>query len=86
MTGVLTLAIIGLHFTGMAAFSVDCIGLKPGYTNPEEYKLLALVIAGTATTITLGGLFTYFIENTIISSGIRQSFTASASNSRATTC
>ena len=32
-------------------------------TNPEEYKLLALVIAGTATTITLGGLFTYFIEN-----------------------
>lgn len=63
MTGVLTLAIIGLHFTGMAAFSVDCIGLKPGYTNPEEYKLLALVIAGTATTITLGGLFTYFIEN-----------------------
>ena len=63
MTGVLTLAIIGLHFTGMAAFSVDCIGLKPGYTNPEEYKLLALVIAGTATTIPLGGLFTYFIEN-----------------------
>jgi len=37
MAGVLTLSIVGLHFTGMAAFNVDCIGLKPGYTNPEEY-------------------------------------------------
>ncbi|MBQ0717420.1 MAG: ATP-binding protein [Sulfitobacter litoralis] len=62
MTSVLTLSIVGLHFTGMAAFSVNSIGLKPGYANPEEYKLLALLIAGTATMITLGGLFTYFIE------------------------
>ena len=63
MTLALTLLILGLHFTGMAAFNVAPIELTPGYTNPDEYKLLALVIAGTASMIALGGLFTYFIEN-----------------------
>ncbi|MFD2741352.1 MHYT domain-containing protein [Sulfitobacter aestuarii] len=63
MTLAFTLAITGLHFTGMTAFRVQSMGSGGDYTNPDEFKLLALVIAGTASMIVLGGLFTYFIEN-----------------------
>tara|TARA_R110002049_G_scaffold29972_1_gene101901 strand:+ start:79846 stop:81387 length:1542 start_codon:yes stop_codon:yes gene_type:complete len=63
MTALFTLAIIGLHFTGMAAFKVTSIQSFSEYENPGEFKLLALVIAGTATMIVLGGLFTFVIEN-----------------------
>ncbi|WP_286134871.1 ATP-binding protein [Neptunicoccus cionae] len=63
MTGALSLAIIALHFTGMAAFQLIPIEFSAEYTNPGEFKLIAFVIAGTATLIVLGGLFTYFIEN-----------------------
>jgi signal transduction histidine kinase len=63
MTLTFALAIVGLHFTGMAAFHVTPTTLMGGYSNPDEFKLLALVIAGTAAMIVLGGLFTYFIEN-----------------------
>ncbi|WP_069299750.1 ATP-binding protein [Neptunicoccus sediminis] len=63
MTFALSLGIIALHFTGMAAFKVTAVELALDYANPDEYKLIAFVIAGTATLIVLGGLFTYFIEN-----------------------
>ncbi len=63
MTLTFAAAIIGLHFTGMAAFHVTPTNLMAGHSNPAEFKLLALVIAGTAALIVLGGLFTYFIEN-----------------------
>lgn len=62
MTGSFALAIIGLHFTGMAAFHVTPTCLT-GHSNPDEFRLLAMVIAGTAAMIVMGGLFTYFIEN-----------------------
>ena len=63
MTLALSLAIIALHFTGMAAFKVTAGEMAADYSNPGEFKLIAFVIAGTATLIVLGGLFTYFIEN-----------------------
>lgn len=63
MTASFALAIVGLHFTGMAAFHVTPTTLIGGHSNPDEYRLLALVIAGTAAMIVMGGLFTYFIEN-----------------------
>ncbi|MFG6598782.1 MULTISPECIES: MHYT domain-containing protein [unclassified Sulfitobacter] len=63
MTASFALAIIGLHFTGMAAFHVMPTTLIGGHSNPDEFRLLAMVIAGTAAMIVTGGLFTYFIEN-----------------------
>ncbi|MGR3530731.1 MAG: ATP-binding protein [Sulfitobacter sp.] len=86
MTAALTLAIVGLHFTGMAAYNVASIGIDPDYSNPQEYALLALVIAGTAGMIVMGGLFTYFIEKRTRMESIeelRQARDAAESASRA---
>jgi signal transduction histidine kinase len=63
MTLTFALAIVGLHFAGMAAFKVAPTARLQGDTNPYEMKLLALVVAGTAVIIVLGGLFAYYIEN-----------------------
>lgn len=63
MTLALASSIIGLHFTGMAAYQVSSVGNITQFSNPEEYRLLAVTIAATASIIVLGGLFANFIEN-----------------------
>ncbi|GGA21991.1 sensor histidine kinase [Neptunicoccus cionae] len=63
MTIALSLGIIALHFTGVAAFNVIPFEFSAGFSNPDEFKLIAFVIAGTASMIVLGGLFTYYVEN-----------------------
>lgn len=86
MTLALTLAIVALHFTGMAAFHVSSVEAAVHYANPGEYKLLAMVIAGTAGMIVLGGFFTYFIEKRTrmeVIDELRQARDAAESASRA---
>lgn len=63
MTLLLTVAIVSLHFTGMAAFRVAPMDISGEYVNPEALKVLAVAIGGTAILIVLGGLFCYAIEN-----------------------
>lgn len=62
MAGVLTVAIVSLHFTGMAAFSVAPLNIAGDFVNPEAFRILALAISGTAILIVMGGLFSYVIE------------------------
>ncbi|WP_394153772.1 MHYT domain-containing protein [Loktanella salsilacus] len=59
----LTLGIVTLHFTGMAAFRVSPLDITGDFINPEAFKVLALAITGTATVIVMGALFSYVIEN-----------------------
>lgn len=63
MTVMLTVAILTLHFTGMAAFQITPVTLDGGYNNPAEYTLIALIVAGTALIIVLAALFSHFVEN-----------------------
>ncbi|MEX3314819.1 MHYT domain-containing protein [Sulfitobacter sp. PS-8MA] len=62
MTGMLTAAILALHFTGMAAFQVTPLAVHGHYDNPAEYTLIALTVAGTALIIVLAALFSHFVE------------------------
>ncbi|WP_246253355.1 MHYT domain-containing protein [Sulfitobacter maritimus] len=63
MTGMMTAAILALHFTGMAAFQVTPLKVNSTYDNPAEYTLIALIVAGTALIIVLAALFSHFVEN-----------------------
>jgi signal transduction histidine kinase len=63
MSTALTLGIVVLHFTGMAAFRVTPLDVAGNYMNPEAFRVLALAVAGTAILIVLGGLFSYVVEN-----------------------
>jgi len=86
MTGMLTIAIVTLHFTGMAAFQVTPPELATAYDNPAEYTLIALIVAGTALIIVLAALFSYFVETRTRNESIeelRQARDAAESASRA---
>ncbi|MEP3687745.1 MHYT domain-containing protein [Sulfitobacter dubius] len=72
MAGLLALAIILLHFTGMAAFQVTPLPALPDYANPVEYRLIALIIAGTATVIALAAFFSYVVENRTRSESVEE--------------
>ena len=63
MAGVMTLAIVSLHFIGMTAFLVEPLDIAGSYVNPEAFRVLALAIAGIALLIMLGGLVSYAIES-----------------------
>lgn len=62
MAGALTLAILSLHFTGMAAFDVVPVKFSGTYMNPEAFRVLALTTTGTAVVVVLGALFSHLIE------------------------
>ena len=62
MAGILTAAIVSLHFIGMTAFHVEPLEIAGNYVNPEALRVLALAIAGIALLIVLGGLLSYMIE------------------------
>lgn len=62
MTLALTVAIVGLHFTGMTAFEVVPLAIPGEEVNPEAFRMLALAVAGVALLIVLGGLLCQFVE------------------------
>ncbi|AYG61613.1 putative bifunctional diguanylate cyclase/phosphodiesterase [Rhizobium jaguaris] len=64
-TGVLVLAIVSLHFTGMTAFRVSPMLIDGSFSNPAALQALALAVAGVALTIVGAGLASYLIDNSM---------------------
>ncbi len=65
LTGILVLAIIGLHFTGMAGFAVAAIpGVSSG-SDSETFTAVALAIALVALLIVGMGISTFFLEHRV---------------------
>lgn len=63
MTGVLALAIIVLHFTGMTAFRVEPLLVDGSFSNPEALQTLAVAIAAMSFVIVGAGLVSYLIDD-----------------------
>ncbi len=63
MAGVLALAIVALHFTGMTAFRVQPLGGGGALSNPEALQPLAIAIAAMAFVIVAAGLVCYLIDD-----------------------
>lgn len=51
MTGLLTLAIVALHFTGMTAFRVEPLLVDRSFSDPQALHALAIAVAGMAFVI-----------------------------------
>ena len=64
-TGVLVLAIVSLHFTGMTAFRVSPLLVEGAYSNPAALHALALAVAVVALIIVGTGLASYLIDTTV---------------------
>ena len=71
-TGVLVLAIVSLHFTGMTAFHVHALKLTPGYANPAAMEALALAVAVVGLLIIGTGLASYLIDDQTRSDSFRK--------------
>ena len=65
MAGIFALAIISLHFTGMAAFHVEPLVLPGNWANGGELTALALAIAGMAVLLVSGGVASYLIDDRV---------------------
>jgi diguanylate cyclase (GGDEF)-like protein len=63
MAAVLSLAIVALHFTGMAAFQVEPLLIDGSFSNPEALQALALAIAAMAFVIVIAGMVSYLIDD-----------------------
>jgi diguanylate cyclase len=63
MAMVLALAIVALHFTGMAAFRVTPWSGQAPSLHQNQYNTLAWVIAGMAVLIIVAGLVSYLIDS-----------------------
>ncbi|MEQ9560912.1 MAG: MHYT domain-containing protein, partial [Woeseiaceae bacterium] len=63
MAVILTLGIVSLHFTGMAAFGVYPLLIDGTFANAAAFKNLALAVSGTAVVIVFGGFISYVLEN-----------------------
>ncbi|PWW03943.1 diguanylate cyclase/phosphodiesterase [Hoeflea marina] len=59
---VLVLAIVTLHFTGMAAFSVVPMTIDGSYSNPAAMQALAVVVAGVALLVVGAGFASWVID------------------------
>ena len=64
-TGVLVIAIVSLHFTGMTAFRVSPMLIDGAFSNPTALQALALAIAGVALVIVGAGLSSYLIDDDV---------------------
>ncbi|MFT8675685.1 MAG: EAL domain-containing protein [Acetobacter sp.] len=65
MAAILTLAIVCLHFTGMAALHVTPMPVSGAFSNPEALHALALAIIGTALVIVGAGFASYLIDDSV---------------------
>ncbi|WLS01459.1 putative bifunctional diguanylate cyclase/phosphodiesterase [Shinella sumterensis] len=63
MAGVLALAIVALHFTGMTAFRVEPLLLDGSLSNQEALHTLAIAIAAMSFVIVAAGLVSYLIDD-----------------------
>jgi len=63
MAGVLALAIVTLHFTGMSAFRVEPLLVDGSFSNPEALQTLAMAIATMSFVIVGAGLVSYLIDD-----------------------
>lgn len=63
MAGMLALAIITLHFTGMTAFRVAPLLVDGSFSNPEALQTLAIAIAAMSFVIVGAGLVSYLIDD-----------------------
>lgn len=64
-TGVLVLAIVSLHFTGMTAFRVSPMLIEGAFSNPSALQALALAVAGVALVILGAGAASYLIDESM---------------------
>ena len=64
-TGLLVVAIIGLHFTGMTAFQVSPLMIEGEFSDPAALQTLALATAGVALLIVGAGLASYLIDDSV---------------------
>ncbi|WP_454862611.1 putative bifunctional diguanylate cyclase/phosphodiesterase [Paraburkholderia fungorum] len=65
MTGLLALAILTLHFTGITAFRVEPALVDGSFSNPAALHTLALAIAGMSLVIACTGLVSYLIDDDV---------------------
>ena len=70
--GVLVLAIVSLHFTGMTAFNVHVVRIALGYSNPAAMEALALSVAVVGLLIIGTGLASYLIDDRTRSDSFRK--------------
>ncbi|KKZ84193.1 bifunctional diguanylate cyclase/phosphodiesterase [Rhizobium phaseoli] len=61
--GLLTLAIVSLHFTGMTAFKLTPIFIDDSYSNPAALQAMALAIALLSVIIVGAVAASYLIDN-----------------------
>jgi diguanylate cyclase (GGDEF)-like protein len=61
--GLFAAAIVTLHFTGMAAFSVTPLSGLPGQQNAEAFAAMASAIAMVAAIIVGAAISSYLVEN-----------------------
>ena len=61
----LSLAIVSLHFTGMAGFGVSPVLLEHAVTNPPAMQALAFVVAGVTLLIFGASLASYLIDGSV---------------------
>ena len=71
-TGVLVLAIVSLHFTGMTAFRVSPM-LVGACSNPAALHALALAVAAVALIIVGTGLASYLIDDSVRAESLSRS-------------
>ncbi|MBO1325165.1 bifunctional diguanylate cyclase/phosphodiesterase [Acetobacter sp. TBRC 12305] len=65
MAAILGLAIVSLHFTGMAALHVTPVAASGAFSNPEALHALALAVIGTALVIVGAGFASYLIDDSV---------------------
>jgi len=64
-TAVLVIAIVSLHFTGMAAFHVEPMMIDGSYSDPSALQALALAIASVGIIIVSAGLASHVIDGSV---------------------
>lgn len=63
MAGQLSVAILTLHFTGMAAFRIEPFMIEGKFTNPAAFQGLAIAITGMSLVIIGAGLVSYLLDD-----------------------
>lgn len=65
MAGMLSLAILALHFTGMTALNVTPLNVGGEFSDTSALHTLALAIAGMSLVIVCTGLVSYLIDSNV---------------------
>lgn len=71
-TGSLVLAIVSLHFTGMAAFRVEPMLIDGSFSDPAALRALAIAIAGVSIIIVGSALASHLIDGSVRAESIER--------------